>query len=305
MSGIARHRRGRLGWGLFFCGPATLLYTTFLLIPMVTALWYSFFAWKGIDRGAFVGPRNYLDVLTTYPYADAVRRALGHNLLFFAATMLIQNSVGLGLALLLHRAPRGTHLLRTLYATPYLISPLVVGYIWSMMLSPSFGPLNAFFEAIGWDALSRPWLGDQVTALPAAVLINAWQWIGGPVLILGAALGTVPAELEEAAGIDGASAWTTFWRVRFPLIIPAVGVVTLLTFVGTFNIFDLIFALGGSSGGPGQSMDVLALLFYRLAFQGGVNSIGLSSALAMLMFCFSFGVSIAIDRWLRRREVIA
>ncbi|WP_246001914.1 carbohydrate ABC transporter permease [Allorhizocola rhizosphaerae] len=294
---------GRVGWTAFFCGPAALLYTVFVVVPLVTALWYSIFSWRGTTQGPLSGLDNYATVLTAYPYQDQLLRAFGHNGVFFVGTMLVQNTVGLALALLLHRAPLGRRLFQTLYSLPYLISPLVVGYLWSMLLSPSFGPVNAVLEAVGLDALARPWLGDPGTALPVVVLVNAWQWVGGPMLIFGAALAAVPAELEESARIDGASAWKTFWTVRFPLILPTVGVVTLLTFIGTFNVFDLVFALGGSSGGPGQAMDVLGLLFYRLAFQGGVNAIGLSSALAMLMFVFVFGISLLVDRMLRRREV--
>ncbi|MEV6632512.1 sugar ABC transporter permease [Actinoplanes sp. NPDC051470] len=301
---IVAFRSGRrLGWVAFFCGPAAVLYTVFVVVPLATALWYSFYGWQGTTRGAPAGMANYAAVLGDYPYQEQVLKAFWHNVVFFAGTMLVQNTVGLGLAVLLHRNPRGKRMFQTLYSLPYLISPLVVGYLWSMMLSPAFGPVNAGLQAVGLDGLTRPWLGDPAIALPVVVLVNAWQWIGCPMLIFGAALAAVPAEMEEAAVIDGASAWKAFWQVRFPLIMPAVGAVTLLTFVGCFNVFDLVFALGGSSGGPGQSMDVLGLLFYRIAFQGGVNAIGLSSALAMVMFVVVFGVALVVDRSLRRREV--
>lgn len=171
-----------------------------------------------------------------------------------------------------------------------------------MLLSPTFGPINEALRAVGLDALALPWLGQPSTALPVLILINAWQWIGGPLLIFGAALGGIPAELEEAGQLDGASSWRLFWAVRFPMIMPAVGVITVLTFIGCFNIFDLVYALGGSNGGPSGSMDVLGLLYYRLAFDGGTNAIGDSSAMAVLMFILVFGVAIALERLLRRRE---
>jgi raffinose/stachyose/melibiose transport system permease protein len=277
----------------------------FVIVPLGTAFYYGLFDWAGTRQGDFVGIDNYQEILTRYPISDQIFDALWHNVLFFVGTMAIQNTIGLGLALVLHRNPWGKRLYQTLFSLPFLISPLIVGYIWSLMLSPTFGPVNAFLDGVGLESWSRPWLGEPGTALPVLVLVNAWQWIGGPMLIFGAALGGIPREYEEAAAMDGASAARTFWSVRLPLLRPAVGVITVLTFIGCFNVFDLVYALGGSDGGPGGSMDVLGLLFYRTAFGSGTNAIGESSALAMLIFVLIFGVAIILERLLRRREVDA
>lgn len=189
-----------------------------------------------------------------------------------------------------------------LYSTPYLVSPLVVGYLWTLMLSPVYGPINGLFEGLGADALARPWLGDPNTALLSVILINAWQWAGFPMLIFGAALGGISQDYVDAARIDGAGRWGAFRYVTFPLLTPAVGVVTILSFIGAFNVFDLIYALGGSTGGPGGAFDMVVPLFYRLAFGGGTNAIGVSSALAVMLFVMVFGGSLLMDRALRRRE---
>lgn len=288
---------------MVFCTPAFLLYTLFVVAPLATAFVYGLFGWNGTAVAGWVGLDNYREILTRYPVNEQLFAALWHNVLFFAGTMLLQNTVGLGLALLLYRNPWGKRLFQTLFSMPFLISPLIVGYLWSLLLSPTFGPVNAMLSGVGLDAWTRPWLGEPGTALPVLVLVNAWQWIGGPVLIFGAALGGIPRELEEAAALDGASAWRTFWSVRLPLLVPAIGVITVLTFIGCFNIFDLPYALGGSGGGPAGSMDVLGLLFYRTAFEGGTNAIGESSALAVLIFLLIFGIAIGLERVLRRREV--
>ncbi|MDR7184436.1 raffinose/stachyose/melibiose transport system permease protein [Microbacterium trichothecenolyticum] len=292
-----------LGWIALFSGPALVLYTVLVIVPILTAFVYGLFDWKGTTAGAFVGLGNYIELFTRYPVNEQIGAAFWHNVLFFIGTMLVQNTIGLGLAVLLHRTTTGKRLFQTLYSTPYLLSPLIVGYLWAMLLSPTFGPINAGLRAIGLDALALPWLGQPGTALPVLILINAWQWIGGPLLIFGAALGGIPQELEEAAALDGASPSRLFWSIRFPLIMPAVGIITVLTFIGCFNLFDLVYALGGSGGGPSGSMDVLGLLYYRLAFDGGTNAIGESSAMAVLMFALVFGVAIALERFLRRREV--
>lgn len=293
------------GWIALFAGPALALYTVLVIVPIFTAFVYGMFRWEGTASAGFAGFGNYVDLFTRYPESVQLWAALGHNLLFFIGTMLVQNTVGLGLALLLHRTRVGKRLFQTLYSIPYLISPLIVGYLWSLLLSPNFGPVNAALTGLGLGDLALPWLGQPETALPALIMINAWQWIGGPLLIFGAALGGVPQELEEAAALDGASSARVFWSVRFPLIMPAIGVITVLTFIGTFNIFDLVFALGGPTGGPSGAMDVLGMLYYRLAFNGGTNAIGESSAFAILTFILIFGVAIMLERVMRRREVSA
>ncbi|MGP3955981.1 carbohydrate ABC transporter permease [Nonomuraea sp. 3N208] len=290
-------------WIAVFCLPALALYGLFVVVPLVTAFYYGLFRWEGIRQAEFVGLGNYGEVLTRYPLSEEIPTALWHNVLFFVGTMAIQNTIGLGLAVLLYRNPRGKRFFQTVFSLPYLISPLIVGYIWSLLLSPAFGPVNFILRTVGLESWARPWLGEPDTALPVLILVNAWQWVGGPMLIFLAALGGIPRELEEAAAMDGASAFRTFWSVRFPLLMPAVGVITVLTFIGCFNIFDLVYALGGSDGGPGGAMDVLGLLYYRTAFEGGTNAIGESSALAMMIFACVFGVSVVLERFLRRREV--
>ncbi|WP_298329813.1 sugar ABC transporter permease [Haloactinopolyspora sp.] len=305
---MRRRSAGRLnrtpaGWIAAFCLPALALYGLLIIVPLGTAFYYGFFWWEGTQRAGFAGLGNYQEILTRYPLGTEIPTALWHNVLFFVGTMAIQNTVGLGLAVLLYRNPRFKRFFQTVFSLPYLISPLIVGYIWSLLLSPNFGPINYVLRSVGLESWALPWLGEPTTALPVLVLVNAWQWIGGPMLIFLAALGGIPQELEEAAALDGASPARAFWSVRFPLLMPAVGVITVLTFIGCFNIFDLVYALGGSDGGPGGAMDVLGLLYYRTAFEGGTNAIGESSALAMLIFVVIFGFAIVLERLLRRREV--
>lgn len=295
-------RRRRVRWLFVFVGPAVALYTAVIVYPLMSAFSYSLFSWRGVVRDSFTGLTNFTALFSIYPYRDQVPAAFWHNVLFFVGTMAVQNTAGLGLALLLHTKPMFKRLFQTLYSLPYLISPLVIGYLWTLMLAPNYGSVNALFQAVGLDSLSRPWLGDPTTALPVLVLVNAWQWIGCPMLIFGAALGGIPQEYHEAAKIDGAGPVRTLWSVTLPLLTPAIGVVTVLTFVGCFNVFDLVYALGGSSGSPAGSTDVLGLLFYRLAFGGARNAIGLSSALAVMLFGFVLGVSLVLNRVLRRRE---
>jgi raffinose/stachyose/melibiose transport system permease protein len=301
--GAARRRVRRLSLLLTFLLPALLLYTVFIIYPLLSALQYSLFSWNGLQQGGFAGVSNFVDLFTKYPLSDQLPRAILHNCVFFVGTMLIQTTAGLLFAILLHRSRRGKRFLQTAYILPHLVSPIVAGYLWSMMLNPQFGAVNAALKDIGLGALAQPWRGDPHLALPVAIVVNAWQWVGFPMLLFAAALAGIPDEYHEAARVDGASAWTSFRRITFPLLTPVLGIVTVLTFIGNFNILDLIYALQGSKGNPTFSTDVLGLLFYRTAFDNpDPNAIGQSSALAVLMFVLIFGVSIVANRFFRRME---
>lgn len=296
-TGITLPRRA----GLVFVLPALILFGVFIAYPLLTALSYSFFDWTGILRGEFVGLQNYVTLFTTQPYSQDIPNAFVHNILLFVGAMVFQNTVGLALATLLHRIRRFKQFFQTMYTLPYLVSPLVIGYLWSLMLSPLFGPVNATLRAVGLEELALPWLGDPQTAIWVVVFVTAWQWIGFPVLLYGAALGGIPQEVDEAASIDGANAWQRFRSITLPMLIPAIGTVSVLTFIGSMEAFPIPYALGGSQGNPAGATDVLSLLFYRTAFESGSsNAIGTSSAIATLLFLFIFGISMLIT-WLMRR----
>lgn len=288
---------------VLFTLPALVLFGVFLLYPLISALSYSFFEWKGTVRAGFVGFDNFVTLFTDLPYTESLPRAFIHNVLFFVGMMIAQNTIGLFFAYQLYQRPRMRRFFQTLYAMPYLVSPLVVGYLWTLLLSPAFGPINAFFKAVGLDALALPWLGDPNLALGAVILIAVWQWIGFPILLYGAGLGGIPDELTQAASIDGASGWQAFRHITLPLLTPVIGTVSVLTFIFAMEIFPLVYAIGGSTGAPAGATDVMALLFYRVSFQSGTpNSLGVSSAIAAILFLIIYGTAIIATRALRAGE---
>ncbi|MFG1678912.1 carbohydrate ABC transporter permease [Nonomuraea sp. NPDC049269] len=286
------------GSAYLFLIPAFLLYSVFVVYPLFTGLTFSLFSWKGTLRDSFAGLANYAGLLTE-SFLDQLLPALGHNFLIFAGGVLVQNTLGLAFALALSRIRRGKRVLQTMFALPYLVNPLVIGYLWTLLLSPAFGPVNALLRPAGLD---MPWLGDPATALPTVILITTWQWVGFPMLLFSAALGGIPQEYGEAARTDGATSWQVFRSITLPLLKPAMATMTVLTFIGCMNTFALVYALGGSNGAPAGATDVLGLLFYRSAFASGdVNALGTSSALAVFMFAFIFGCTLLLERVLRRR----
>ncbi len=299
-------RTSRRLWLVFFLAPALLLFATFMTYPIFSALAYSLYAWEGIGQRGFAGLANFGRLFTTFPYPRLLANAFAHNVIVFIVTMVIQNGVALALAVLLSRGPRGARVYRVIFFLPVTLSLVIVGFLWALFLNPIFGIVNKTLTLAGLGGLARPWLGDPGTALVTLILINVWRWLGFPTLVFLAGINAVPDEYLEAARIDGADEWRCLRHIIFPLLAPAVTIIAILTFIGSFNWFELPYVVQGVSGGPNRTTDVLGLLFYRTAFgevDTGLQDIGIGSAIAVLMFLVLVTVSTVGAVFLRRREV--
>ena len=302
LSGIKREQR-KFRWLLL--SPGLLIIVIFTSVPALTTLSYAFFHWKGFVRGSFAGFENF-ERLFSFPFKDQLLMALRHNVLVFIAIMILQTSLGLLIAYALFSLSRGQRFFRTVTFLPVIFSLVIVGYMWQVMLDPYYGPINMILNDIGQPSWAKAWLGDTATALPTLVFINLWRWVGFPAIIFLAGLNSISSDYIEAARIDGASEGTIFRKILFPLLAPSMTIITILTFIGAFEWFDLPFILGGSNGSPAGATDTLALMFYRLSFgsiDSGANEIGVGSALGVLIFTI-VGVGAAVGtKLLRKREV--
>ena len=302
VSGLQREQRKYIALLLTPALATILIFTT---IPAVTTLSYAFFKWTGFQRGGFAGFENF-QRLFSYPFRDQFLMALRHNVLVFIAIMIIQTSLGLLIAYALFRIKRGQRFFRTVTFLPVIFSLVVVGYMWQVLLDPYYGPINQIINGLGFESFARPWLGSMSTALPTLVFINLWRWVGFPAIIFLAGLNAINQEFIEAARIDGATDGQVFRKIMFPLLAPSMTIITILTFIGAFEWFDLPFVIGGSNGNPAGATDTLALMFYRLSFgsvDSNANEVGVGSALGVLIFVIvGFGAAIG-QHYLRKREV--
>lgn len=284
--------------------PAFILYTLFIVWPLLNALLYSLFDWQGLQRGAFVGLGNFVRLFTQEPWRTDLLDAFRHNVYFFLGTMLVQNTVALAFAVIIYRLGRGGRFWQNLFFMPHLLATVVVGFLWNLILNPLFGPLNQGLKLLGLGALAQPWLGQPETALPTIIAVNAWAWLGFPMMLFLANLGSIPASYLEAARLDGANGWQVFRSIQLPLLRPSLTIVAVLTFIGNFNAFELIFVMAGSNGSPGGATDVLGTFFYRTAFGGGREAVSMGSALAVTMFLFIAAVSFLFLWFVRRERVV-
>ena len=299
--------RARRYGHLWFVLPGLLVFAAFLVYPAASAFFYSLTDWTGIgNERHFVGLANYAEVLRS----AAFYRALWHNLVFFAAILAVQHTLGLLLAVQLHARPRFMEVYRTILFLPVVLSLVATGFVWTLMLSPNIGIINPMLESVGLGALSRSWLDDTVWALPCIIAVQAWNHLGWAVVIYTSGLQGVPDELLEAAELDGAGAWRRFWSVTFPLLAPSFSSITILTFIQNFRVFDVVFVLAGPIGAPAGRTDVLGTLIYRSAFGAtGVSAddVRMSYAVTIAVMAFLIMLAgLAVLAWLlRRREIEA
>lgn len=292
---------------IVFLAPAVIIYTLFMIYPLIDSLRLSLYTVETTGgEEVFAGLRNYERLLTDPLWQPRLVGAIQNNLVFFAIHMLVQNPLALLLATLLSsRFIAGRAIYRTLIFTPSVLSVVLIGFIWQLILSPLFG--RALFAQIGITL--PPLLGQAATALPTLSLVSVWQWVGVPMMLFIAALIAIPDELIEAARVDGATGWDVFWRIKLPLILPTIGIVGVLTFVGNFNAFDLIYTTQGALAAPDYSTDILGTFFYRtfFGFQLQLGNPTMGAAIAGIMFFIILaGVLIYLFGWQRRllRETV-
>lgn len=292
-------QRARWHHLVVFLGPAVILYSLFLTWPLLDSLRASFFDQQvstanGITTTTqtFVGLDNFNRLLTdpnTTNYDDRLWNAIGNNIRFFAIFMLVQNPVALLLATLLTgRNLKGAAIYRTILFTPTTLSIVIIGWIWTLMLNPLWGVVNNIFKGLGLASAipKEGWLGSPDLALTVVALVGVWQYVGLPMILFLSALLGIDGELIDAARVDGASPWRVFWNIKFPLILPTAGIVTILTFVGNFSAFDNVYVMQGSQAGPDFRTDLLGTFFYRVTFgaAGQLPNQSMGTTIATMMF---------------------
>ena len=275
--------------------PGLLIYTVFMLFPFFATIYLSFTNWDGVSpERDFVGLANYARM-----FGDATAiKAFVNNVVWVGIGTIAPVVLGLFEALLVWTgSQRGSLFFRTLFFLPFVLPLVVVGIVWQWIYHPLFGALNSVLDAVGLGSLSRGWLADPHAALYAVLIAAIWGATGFCFLILHAALQNVDISTVEASMIDGANWFQRARHVIIPQIAPQLTMVTAVTLIGGFAVFDIVFVMTG--GGPGNASEVLATYTYKTAFQQ--NLAGYGSALAMLITLLSLVSAVVFVR-LRERS---
>jgi multiple sugar transport system permease protein len=281
-----RKQRWQLGdntirW--LFVLPTLLLLLAFGIYPFLRSLYISFTQFSVVTHEApvYIGIQNYIDLLTD----EQMWIYFGTTGRYALITVALEMIVGFGLALLLRDQFKGSGFVTTLMLVPMMLSPVIVGMLWTLLLNPGFGIWNYL---IGLGGQGPDWLGDPKLALWAIVIVDVWMWSPFVMLLCLSGLRAIPDYLYEAAVIDRASSWNQFWRITIPQVAPILLIAMLFRAVEAIKAFDLAWVLTG--GGPGDATELIAINLYRQAFLGQFRT-GRSAALAYLIWMIIIGVS--------------
>ena len=289
-----RRYRGFAHTVWWFVLPAAALYAFAVLYPSIRGSLFAFTDWDGVSPNpAWVGFDQFARILTDPNGLIAVR----NTLLIAVAVTIVQNAVGLLIALAVNSRIKSRNILRVLIFAPVVITSIAVGFLWQNLYSPS-GGINQILEAVGLGALQQNWLGDPNVALWSIVIVVFWQFVGYSMVIFLAGLQGIPEEVLEAAAIDGAGPVRRFWSVIRPLLAPAITINVMLSLIGGFKLFDQVFVM--TQGGPGGATNTISTLIYSNAF--ALGRFGYAAALAVVLTVFVAIASIVQYRLLALQE---
>ena len=274
--------------------PAIFLFTVFFIIPFFSGVGISLNDWNGFTTPDFIGLGNF----ARFFQDERALNALRITILFGLVSPILMNVFGLLYALLLDVGLHGSSLVRAIVYSPAVISSLIMGYIWMLIIKPATGVLPQLLQDLGLGSLYPDLLSDGGKAIWTIIVVNSWQYIGGSMIVYLAGLQTIPQELKDAGVVDGCGAVSGFFRITLPLLIPSIRINLILNLIGCFSVFDIIMAL--TSGGPGYSTESLSIFIYRMCYG---SSTGYSTAVSLILF-FLILVPVALSTWfLQKKEV--
>ncbi len=276
-----------------FVLPALLFFLVYVLYPILSTCYFSLFHFSALGaHRVFVGLANYLDLVHDTRFWTALR----NNIFWIIGSLVIQIPIALILAVALSGTSKLSRALRSIFFSPYVLPPVAVGLIWSLLYDYDFGLLNHGLRAVGLDWLARSWTGDTHIAIFSLIAVACWRYTGFHMMILLAGVQTIPMELYEAATVDGAGRWAQFRHVTLPLLKPVLAVDALLVVVGSLKVFDIVEVI--THGGPNYSSEVLATYMYRSAFFN--DRMGLGCAIATIMLLLTIAGTLVHVRLSRR-----
>jgi ABC-type sugar transport system permease subunit len=279
---------------LLFVAPAFLLFGLFVLLPLLTSVYYAFTEWSGYADPEWVGLDNFRRALT-----DPVHlRSYLHVTLYILGTLVLEVGFGLAMAVLLNSDRFGFALMRGMFFSPMVLSMTAAGVLWAFVLDYRLGLLNSVLRGMGLDDWARPWLSEPGTALVAIMFVSGWRFAGFYMIIFFAALRRIPRGIHEAATLDGASPLRQFFTITLPLLRQQTLTCVLLAITGGFAGFDLFFTM--TNGGPFNATEVPATWIIRQGFDN--NQLGYATAMTVILAVVVLVVAMLYLRLTERGE---
>lgn len=278
---------GRISPAWWFLLPTIAVLGTFIFYPVLLAAIMAFQQTSGAMAAEFIGWENFQFILSDPAFYKATR----NTLIFAVVSVCVQLPLSLGLAMLLNtRGDRMKGFFRLIIFSPFLVGPIFVGILFAVLFTPRFGMINRFLHYMtGWG-LEVAWLSNPAFVLPAIILTAMWMYVGFNMIYFLAALQSVSEDLMDAARVDGAGPWNRFKHVILPAIKPVAVFVVIMSTIGSFQLFELPFALLNTTAGPDNSGLTLVMYLYQHAFMSG--DLGLGAAVGWLLAVAIFIISL-------------
>ncbi len=296
-----KKRRAYIG----FITPGFILYTVFVVVPILCAIYYSVFEWSGIGPMKFIGLDNFKKLFTDSRMSAVFFNALKNNGKYLLCVLFIITPLQLFFAYVLYIKIPCHKYIRFMIFLPYVISTSIVGFFSIILFDPNIGALNEILGKLFGDGAQQAWLGDTNLTFKIFVMMIIWQCIGSGMLIFYANMQEIPQEVIEAGIIDGASEWSKFRYVVLPMITSSMTTNITLSVIYALTMFDMPYILVGPQGGVNNKLDFVNMVFYRYAFGGtyfGETSIGFGSSISVTMFFIILTLTLVTKKLLKRRE---
>ena len=284
-----------LGAISLFLTPALLVYAGFVAYPVLRTFYNSIHKILPNRADAYVGLQNYETLWTDRIFWKAV----GNTLVWAGVAPILEIVVATLLALALYARVPGARFFRIAWFAPVLMSYVVVGIVWVWIYNPDWGVVNALLRALGLEALAMPWLGSPRTALPALIAVTTWMWVGFNMVVILAAMSSLPSEVMEAAELDNCGWFRKLWFIVLPLIRPTLLNLVILSFIGKMKIFDLVWVT--TQGNPLWATETVSTYVYKRAFQWSTLDLGYPSAIAVVWFVIVLAGVLALTAAFRQR----
>ncbi|MCP3775767.1 sugar ABC transporter permease [Paenibacillus sp. MZ04-78.2] len=283
----------RKTYSFSFAIPWLLIYAVFFILPTLFSFYYAFTDWD-IHTVKYAGVRNFVELFEN----PAFSMALKNTALFTITTIILKTGCSLLLAVALYHAAVTRNFFRTVFFSPYVMSYIAIGVLFTAILHPEIGILNRTLRAAGLDFMAMNWLVDKSLVIFSLSFIDVWRSIGFHLAIFIAAMQTIPSDLMESASVDGAGPWKKFWHITFPMLAPAFNANIIFALIVGLTKFDLIYATTG--GGPGYYSEVLRTMVYK---QFSMGRYGLATAGELVIFVVVIILTVFLRKSLEKREV--
>ncbi len=292
MNRLKANKKGDLLSALLFLSPTLIIFTAFILFPVVFSFYLSFHQWNMFGGApTFVGLENYSKMFQSAEFWQV----LGNTAIYTLGTVPINMALSLWIAYILNKKIIGKKFLRTAFFAPVIISPVAAALIWRWLYDPNFGLINYMISFFGIGSIN--WLNEPEAAMFALIIMGVWKTFGINMVLFSAGLQGIPDSYYEAAELDGAGKWAKFYHITIPMLAPTTFFIMIMSMISSFQVFDIVYVL--TSGGPMGSTKVLVFYVYEYAFK--FFEMGYASAISYFLFALLFILTMIQVRYMKSK----